>query len=177
MQSTVLTGCCVSRYVTFSKSDNNLRDAITQGSFNNGSAVAFAALHPEDNKNYFDAFVEAKIPFEKLGNGQVFFHGTGNDFKNACNMEALRPIIEWEKKEGRKRNEKRVGDIVDLTTWVGAGHEGRVHRILPNGNIICTAHKVSRYSTYRVGALLDNYGTGFAQDFFPIILPTEDNDK
>jgi hypothetical protein len=177
MQAMVLPGCCVSRYVTFSKDDNDLRAGVSSQSFANGDSVAIAVLDPKANSKFFDAFVEFKIPYEKLGNGQVLFSGTGTQFRDACNFEALRPIIEWEKKEGRKRGELRVGDLCDLTNYLGAGHEGRVTRVVTPKAVVLSVTKASRGSGYPVGRTIDNYGTGLSIVYATIILPKEDNDK
>lgn len=168
----VMPGCCVSKYVTITPNDT-LASAASQ--FCNGTSVAWVAVNPETMKHFFDAFVEAEIPFEKLGNGQVFFFGSSSSFQDACNSEALRPIIEWEKKEGRKRNEKRVGDIVDVSNWIGRGFEGRVYQVKANGSVFVELTKIPKnyeYS-YRVGQRFDNYSTGFAPSYFPIILPKD----
>jgi hypothetical protein len=183
MQSIVLPGCCVSRYVTFHKDDNDLLRGVNSKVLDNGDAVAIAVLDPKANSNFFDAFTKCKIPYEKLGNGQVLFSGTGTEFKDACNYEALRPIIEWEKKEGRKRRELRVGDLIDVSLYLGAGHEGRVSRVLPNRQVTFTVTKASRGSAYPVGRHVDNYGTGIPNSYATIILPqaedgtVKDNDK
>ncbi len=169
-QRRVLGGCCVSRYVTLSKGET-LKGAVAAGCFNNGGSVAWVAINPEEQKVFFDAFMEAEIAFEKLGNGQYFFYGSGIQFIEACTMEELRPIIEWEKKEGRKRDEKRIGDIVDLTNLLGRGYEGRVYAFARNGNIFFEVTKSKASYYYPVGRKYDNYLSGFTHDYFPIILP------
>lgn len=181
--STTLQGCCVSRYVTLSK-DDTLKTLVRAGVFANGSSVAWCAVDPEvHNKEILEAFLESEIPFQKLGNGQYFFFGGGDKFIEACTMETLRPIIEWEKKEGRKRNEKRVGDIVSLTNYLGGAFEGRVDKILKSGNITVRLSKTANALYYPPNKLYDNYGSGFTQDYFSIVLPlnadgsVKDNDK
>jgi hypothetical protein len=173
----VLNGCCVSRFVTLSKSDNNLRDLLQTGVFAQSVNVHWVVVDPKVHDKVLEAFLETEIEHQKLGDGKFFFTGSGNQFRNALDMERLRPIIEWEKKEGRKRGELRKGDIVDVSGYLGASYEGRVREVLRNGNFIFEVAKVPRGSSYPVGRVFDNYGTGWPKENFTIILPTVDNDR